>query len=82
MNISNVRHEAGRSLIARFDLEVDGIRVYDMELRRNGDGHLRVYAASPGSKRIVTFDRTVAEAIITEAQRALGGPSTNAQSSH
>lgn len=66
MRILNVRRGAGRPILALFDIEHDGFKIYDVAMRRNGDGELRVFAPSPNSRRIVTFERDLADAIIRE----------------
>lgn len=68
MRILNVRRQAGQPVIALFDIEHGGFNIYDVALRRNGAGELRIFAPSPNSRRIVTFDRDLADAIIRELQ--------------
>lgn len=78
MEIYNVRrHHAGGSTLAQFDLRVGGISVYNIDLRKNQRGDLRIYAPSPASRRVVTFDLATAEILIKQARQALGGPSAN-----
>jgi hypothetical protein len=80
MQITNVRRHAGQPIIALFDIEHDGLNIYDVALRRNGAGEMRVFAPSPNSRRIVTFDRVLADAIIREFQTSNGSLSANGQS--
>ena len=77
MKIQNVRRQAGQPIIAFFDIEHDGLNIYDVALRRNGAGELRVFAPSPNSRRIVTFDRDLANAIIREFQTSNGSLSAD-----
>jgi len=78
MDIYNVRrNHAGGSVLALFDLRVGGISVYNIELRKNQRGDMRVYAPSPDSRRVVTFDLATADILIKQARQALGGPSAN-----
>ena len=50
MKINNVRPStAGGRILARADVELEpGIRVYDVELRMNASGQLRVFAPALG----------------------------------
>ncbi|MDB5575868.1 MAG: hypothetical protein JWR80_1044 [Bradyrhizobium sp.] len=74
MKISNVRRGAGQPVVAWFDLEIEtGIRIYDIALKRNASGDLRVFAPSPGSKHIVTFGIEFADRIIAMAEAEMGG---------
>lgn len=75
MKISNVRRGAGQPVIAWFDLDLDdgAVRVIDMYIKRNSAGELRVYAPSPGSKRIVTFTTDFADRVIAAANADMGG---------
>ena len=74
MRISNVRRGAGQPVLAWFDIEIEpGIRIYDIALKRNGAGQLRVFAPSPGSRHVVTFDIAFADQIIAMAEAELGG---------
>lgn len=78
MRILNVRRGAGQPVIAWLDIEIEpGIRIYDVALKRNGKGELRVFAPSPGSKHIVTFDIAFADRIIEMAEAAIGSRSAN-----
>ena len=77
MQITNVRHGAGQGLIACFDLEHDGFHIYDVALRRNGAGELRVFAPSPNSRRIVTFDRALVDQIISNYESSNGSLSAH-----
>jgi hypothetical protein len=73
MQIYNVRRDyAGGSIVARFDLQVDGMRVFNIELRRSQRGELRAYAPSPNSRRIVMFDKATELDLIAQAQQQLG----------
>ena len=74
MKILSVRRGAGQPVLAWLDIEVEpGIRIYDIALKRNSRGDLRVFAPSPGSKHVVTFDVAFADQIIAMAEAEIGG---------
>lgn len=78
MKIINVRRGAGQRTIALLDIELEpGVRIFDISLKRNQAGELRVFAPSPGSKHIVTFDIEFADKIIAMAEAAIGGRSAH-----
>ena len=77
MNITNVRRQTGQPIVAFVDLEHDGITIYDVAIRRNQGGEFRVFAPSPNSKRIVTFEHDLANAIVRQFH-SNGSPSADA----
>ena len=78
MKILSVRRGAGQPIIAWLDIELEpGVRIYDITLKRNQAGELRVFAPSPGSKHVVTFDIEFADKIIAMAEAAIGGRSAH-----
>lgn len=78
MKITNVRRGAGQPVVAWFDLEIEpGVRIYEIALKRNQAGALRVFAPSPGSRHVVTFDIALADQIIAMAEAELGSRSAN-----
>ena len=73
MQIYNVRRDyAGGSILARFDLRVGGVQIFNIELRRNQRGELRAFAPSPNSRRVVMFDKATELDLIAQAQQQLG----------
>ena len=78
MKILNVRRGAGQPVVAWLDIEIEpGVRIFDIALKRNGRGDLRVFAPSPNSKHIVSFDISFAEQIIAMAKAEIGGRSAH-----
>lgn len=73
MRILNARLGTGRPVLLYFDIEVGDrdLRVVNMYLKRNFAGDLRIYAPSPGDKRVVTFSKPFADKIIAAAEAAL-----------
>lgn len=56
----------GGNTIARFDLQLDGLRLYNIALKRTGAG-LRVFSPSAFGAAAVTFTPEFATAIIEAA---------------
>lgn len=74
MKIRNVRRAAGRAL-ATFDLEIGNadLWVRNCYIKRNSRGALRLYAPSPGDRRLVTFSPAFANQIIAAAVAVVEG---------
>lgn len=74
MIITNVRRGVGRPVLAWFDVELEpGVRIYDISMRRNNEGNLRIFAPSAGDRRVVTFAPEFADEIISAAEAELEG---------
>jgi hypothetical protein len=63
---------AGRT-IARFSVEIEGIRVHGLMLREYPDGTRRTVSGNIGGHHAVTFRPEIAEKITTAASTALRG---------
>lgn len=68
MEILATRPEpAGRSnCLARFDAQLDGLRVFNVALKRTASGY-RVFAPSAFGSAVVTFAPEVASALVAAA---------------
>ena len=64
MKILSIRPEPpGRSnTLARFDVQLDGLRLYNLALKQTGAG-LRVFAPSAFGAAVATFTQETAEAL-------------------
>lgn len=69
MQILSIRPEPpGRgNLVARFDVQMDGMRLYNLALKQTGKG-LRVFAPSAFGSAVATFTPETAAALIALAQ--------------
>jgi hypothetical protein len=67
MRILSIRRPSdGGNTLARFDVQLDGMRLYNIALKRTGSG-LRVFAPSAFGSAAVTFTPETATAIIEAA---------------
>jgi hypothetical protein len=75
MKIFNLRPARdGSSALARFDLELsDQVRLFGLILKRNVDGHFRVFAPKSGGTHAATFGPEISNQIIAAAQAAYEG---------
>lgn len=67
----------GGNTIARFDVQLDGLRLYNIALKRTGAG-LRVFAPSAFGAAAVTFTPETATAIIEAALGEIARGQTSA----
>ncbi|MDA5631101.1 MULTISPECIES: hypothetical protein [Agrobacterium] len=59
--------------IAKFTVELDGVRLFGLLLRESPDGSRRIVAPNIAGRHSVTFRRDIAEQITVAASNALGG---------
>lgn len=59
--------------IAKFTVDLDGVRLFGLLLRESPDGSRRTVAPNIAGRHSVTFRRDVAEKITAAASNALGG---------
>lgn len=63
----------GARTVARFTVDVDGIRIFGLLLREHADGTFRTISPNLGGQHVMTFRRDVAEKITAAASTALQG---------
>jgi hypothetical protein len=61
----------GARTIARFTVDVDGIRIFGLLLREHADGTFRTVSPNLAGQHVMTFRRDIAEKITTAASAAL-----------
>jgi len=67
MKILSIRPDpGGGSVVARFDVQMDGMRLFNLSLKRTGAG-LRVFAPSAFGSAAVTFTPEISAALIALA---------------
>lgn len=67
MKILAIRPDpGGGNILARFDVQLDGMRLFNLSLKRTGAG-LRVFAPSAFGSAAVTFTHEVSEALVALA---------------
>lgn len=67
MEIISIRPErSGGNTIARFDVQLDGMRLFNLALKRTGSG-LRVFAPSAFGGAVATFTPETSAALIALA---------------
>lgn len=71
MEIIDIRPEAGGNTLARFDVQLRGMRLFNLRLV-DGPSGLRVFAPSAFGSPVVTFTQDAATALIAIATKALG----------
>lgn len=71
MEIIEIRPEKGGNTLARFDVQLRGMRLYNLRLS-NGHNGLRVFAPSAFGSPVVTFTADAAASLIALATKALG----------
>ncbi|WP_312942363.1 hypothetical protein [Agrobacterium pusense] len=59
--------------IAKFTVDLDGVRLFGLLLRELPDGSRRTIAPNIGGRHSVTFRRDIAEQLTAAASNALGG---------
>lgn len=59
--------------IAKFTVDLDGVRLFGLLLRELPDGSRRTIAPNIGGRHSMTFRRDVAERMTQAASNALGG---------
>jgi hypothetical protein len=69
LQVLNVRPEpSGRgNTLARFDVQLDGMRLYNIALKHTANGY-RVFAPSAFGGAVVTFTPETAQALIAAAR--------------
>ncbi|TCK31228.1 hypothetical protein EV667_1334 [Ancylobacter aquaticus] len=65
----------GSAVLAHVDIEVAGLRIYDVVIRRAADGSLRAFPSERGRKATVSFGIEFAESITRAALPAIEGNS-------
>lgn len=74
MRILSIRPTAGPKVLAYFDLEVsEHLRIFNLMLRRGGDGKVRTIAPNACGKHAASFHPELAEQISQAAAAALEG---------
>lgn len=63
----------GARTVAKFTVEIDGLRLFGLLLRELPDGSRRTVAQNIAGRHSVTFRRDLAEQITAAASKALGG---------
>lgn len=72
MHIISIRPEPpGRNAIARFDVQLDGMRLFNLALKHTASGY-RVFAPSAFGSAAATFAPDVSEMLVRAARGALG----------
>lgn len=67
MHIISIRPERpGGNTLARFDVQLDGMRLFNLALKRTGSG-LRVFAPSAFGGAVVTFTPETSAALVALA---------------
>lgn len=67
MQILSIRPEpGGGKTLARFDVQLDGMRFFNLTLKRTGAG-LRVFAPSAFGSAAMTFTPEISEALVALA---------------
>jgi hypothetical protein len=59
--------------IAKFTVELDGVRLFGLQLRERADGSRVTVAPNIAGRHSVTFRRDIAERLTAAASNALGG---------
>ncbi|HEY0125306.1 MAG TPA: hypothetical protein VGC14_26785 [Rhizobium sp.] len=76
MKILSIRPDPGSgNVLARFDVQLEGLRLYNIALKRNAHGY-RVFAPSAFSAATATFTPETAAALV---EAALGEIRQNAE---
>lgn len=63
----------GARTIARFTVDIGGVRLFGLLLRRKPDGTLRIAAPNLAGQHSATFEKHLSEKITTAAVSALKG---------
>lgn len=63
----------GAKTLARFTVDLDGVRIFSLLLRELPDGTRRTVAPNLGGQHVATFRRDLAEQITAAASAALYG---------
>lgn len=71
MEIIEIRPESGGNTLARFDVQLRGMRLFNLRLS-DGPNGLRVFAPSAFGSPVVTFTQDAATALIALATNSLG----------
>lgn len=67
MKILSIRPDpGGGNVLARFDVQMDGMRLFNLSLKRTGAG-LRVFAPSAFGSAAITFTPEISEALVALA---------------
>lgn len=76
MRILSIRPApAGTAVLARADVEVAGLKIFDVVVRRAADGSLRAFPSERGRRATVSFGQDFANSIIRAALSAIEGNS-------
>ncbi|RTL95471.1 hypothetical protein EJV44_12235 [Ancylobacter aquaticus] len=74
MRILSIRPSApGSAVLAHVDIDVGGLRIFGVAIRRAADGSLRAFPSERGRKATVSFGIEFAESITRAALPAIGG---------
>lgn len=65
--------QGGAKTLARFTVDLDGVRIFGLLLRELPDGSRRTVAPNLGGQHVATFRRDLAEQITAAASAALYG---------
>ncbi|MCB4771178.1 hypothetical protein LGR54_21440 [Ancylobacter sp. Lp-2] len=68
----------GSGTLAHADIDVGGLRIFDVVIRRAADGSLRAFPSERGRKATVSFGIEFAQSITRAAEPAIGGSSRDA----
>lgn len=75
MRIISLRPVGRGTTLAYLDLEVDGLRLFDIELRRASDGTLRAWAPQRGGRAVGAISVDLAKQVTQAAVAAMEGGS-------
>jgi len=64
---------SGARTLARFTVDLDGVRIFGLLLRELPDGTRRTVAPNLGGQHVITFRRDLAEKITNAASNTLAG---------
>jgi hypothetical protein len=73
---------SGARTLARFTVDLDGVRIFGLLLRELPDGSRRTVAPNLGGQHVATFRRDLAEQITAAASAALYGGRFAAEQRH
>ena len=74
MRIISLRpHGWGTPTLAYLDVEVDGVKLFDVEVRRAADGTLRAWPPQYGKRRVAAISSDLARDITSAAMAAMEG---------
>ncbi|MBS7535041.1 hypothetical protein KHC28_15410 [Ancylobacter sonchi] len=63
----------GSGTLAHADIDVGGLRIFDVVIRRAADGSPRAFPSERGRKATVSFSIDLAQSITSAASSAIGG---------